>query len=126
MVTGQLAQSYHGIFIDPAESSGLSDAASFGKVLEDIDDLVMGESGVEQGRAGAFAESGFAGATGEHATGLLGSVSEGDAEVAGIALPMIGALGILTTEAAKVFHGNLLQQRGLAISPSHHTKPPRP
>jgi hypothetical protein len=73
-------------------------------VLEDVERLIVGQSGVEQCSAFAFGETDLAGAAGKHAPVLAGTVAEADAEIALTPQAIIGTLGVLTTEEVKVFH----------------------
>lgn len=96
----------HGVFIDADQAAGLPDAAAFLEVRQDPEDLVVGESGVEERRALALGEALLARAAGEHPA-LLGPVAKGDAEVIAATAAVVGALGVLATEAAEVVsHGS--------------------
>jgi hypothetical protein len=89
--------------IDPREPAGLTDAAALLEVLEDGEGLVVGQRGAVQGCALALGEALLAGATGEDAS-LVGAGAKGDTEVALVPLPVVGAVGVLATEAAEVIH----------------------
>src|SRR5579862_974509 len=107
VLAGQEAVADDGVLVDADQAAGLADAAPLGDVVQDGDDLVLRESGVEQGRPLAFGEAGLAGAAGEHAA-LLRAVAEADAEVAPSPLAVVGAVGVLTAEAGQVLtHGGL-------------------
>ena len=47
VLTGQQGQACDGILVDPHQSGGLSNAASLGKMLQDRQDLIVWEFGVE-------------------------------------------------------------------------------
>jgi hypothetical protein len=107
MSADQQAVADDGVFVHADQAAGLADATALGDVVEDGDDLAVGEPGVEQGGAFAFGEAALTGAAGQHAA-LLGAVAEADAEVSQPPLAVVGAVGILTAEAGKVFvHGGL-------------------
>jgi hypothetical protein len=94
----------HGVLSDAGEAAGLSDAAAFLEMGEHVQDLVVGESGVEEGCALAFGEAVLAGAASEHTSLLARPVAKGDAEVIRTALAIGGAVGVLAAEAAEVVH----------------------
>jgi hypothetical protein len=105
--TGQQAVADDGILVHPDESAGLADADALGDMIQDRDDLLFRQSGVEQGRALAFGEARLAGAASEHAA-LLRAVAEADAEVSQSPFAVVRAVGILTAEAGQVLaHGGL-------------------
>jgi len=70
-------------------------------VGEDLENLVIGEAGIEQGRALAFREALLASPAREQAA-LLAAIAEGHAEVPQATLAVVGAVGVLTAEAAQV------------------------
>jgi len=92
-----------GVFIDTGQPSRLSDAAAIVEVLEDGQGLVVGQTGAEQGGAGAFREAVLTGATGEHPP-LVSAVAKGDTQVAVIAQAGVGAFEIGTAEGSEVVH----------------------
>jgi hypothetical protein len=94
----------HGVFIDSSQAGGLPDATAVLQVLEDIEGLLVGESGAKEGGAFAFGKADLAGAAGQHASLLVGTVAETDAKVASAPQAIIGAVGVLATEEVKVFH----------------------
>jgi hypothetical protein len=107
VLAGQEAVADDGVLVDADEATGLADAATLGDVGKDGDDLVLRESGVEQGGALAFGEAFLTGAAGQHAASLR-AVAEADAEVAQSPLAVVGAVGVLTAEAGQVLtHGGL-------------------
>jgi hypothetical protein len=102
---GQPAVAGDGVGGDPAEPSGLADAAPLGDVLQDRLDLLGREPGVEEWGALALGEAGLAGPASEHAARLLGPVVAGDGEVSGPPATEVGAGGIQAAEAREVIHG---------------------
>jgi hypothetical protein len=94
----------HGIFIDSAQACGLADAAAVLEVPEDVQSLLVWQAGAEQGGTFAFGEADLAGAAGEHAALLAGTIAEADAEVALAPQAVIGTVGVLTTKQVKIFH----------------------
>jgi hypothetical protein len=70
-------------------------------VIQDRDDLVVGQFGVEQRRALEFGEAGLAGVAVEQAVLPLGE-AVADREVAGTPLTVPGAVGILVAEVDEV------------------------
>jgi hypothetical protein len=59
--SGDLRQAGDGVAVDVDQASGLSDAAALGEVLEHGAGLLVGQVGMEQGRALALGEAIFAG-----------------------------------------------------------------
>src|SRR5258707_680331 len=109
----QEAVANDGILVHADEPTGLADAAAFGDVVQDTDDLAVRQSGVEQGRALAFGEAGLAGAASQHAA-LLRAVAEAHPEVAQTPFPLVGAVAVLTAEARQgVGHGGHSGRFGL-------------
>jgi hypothetical protein len=107
VVAGPQGVADHGVFIDADQAAGLSDAAALLEVGEDVEDLSVGEAGVEERGALALGEAVLAGAAGEQAALLVRAVAEGDAEVVAAAAAVVGALGVLAAEAAQVVaHGS--------------------
>jgi hypothetical protein len=106
VVAGAAGVADDGVLGDACEAARLSDAAALAEVLEDADDAVIGESGVEQGGALAFGETGLAGAADEQAALLVLAVAEADTEVAFAALAVVSAVRIEAAEAVEVVvHG---------------------
>jgi hypothetical protein len=93
----------HGVLTDADQAAGLADADSFGDVLQDGDDLVFGEAGIEQGCALAFGEAVLAGAAIEQAA-LLPTVAHADGQVAVPAFAIVRASLVLTAEAVQFVH----------------------
>jgi hypothetical protein len=102
---GQFRQAGDGVAVDIEEASGLSDAAALPEVVEDGAGLLLGEVGVEQGRALALGEAGFADLTVEQSDVVVLAVAGADGEISGVPLAVGGAVGILTAEAREVVHG---------------------
>jgi hypothetical protein len=95
-----------GVLIHAGQAAGLTDATAFVEVGEDVKDLVVGESGVEERSALAFRETVLASTASEHAA-FVWAIAEGDAEVVTTAAAVVRALGVLTAEAAQIVgHGN--------------------
>src|SRR5262245_54651612 len=69
--------------------------------LQDGDDRVLGQSGIEQGRAFTFGEACLAGPAVQQAA-LVAAVAHADGEVAVAALAVVGAVGVLAAESAEV------------------------
>ena len=103
VVSGQLGVPDHGVLVDAGQAAGFADADAFGKVPQDVEDLVRRQPRVEEGRALALGEARLAGAAIEQAA-LLGPVTGTDGEVAVAALPVVGAVGILAAEQREVVH----------------------
>jgi hypothetical protein len=78
---GQFRQAGDGIAVDVEEASGLSDAAALAKVVEDGAGLLRGEMGVEQRRALALGEAGFADVAIEQSDVVVLAVAGADGEV---------------------------------------------
>ena len=101
VLAGGFGQADDGVLIDAHQAGRLADATAFLEVTEDIESLVVGQAGAEQGGALALGEAVLAGATGEHAQAVF-AVVEADAEVALTAQAVIGAVGVLATEQFKL------------------------
>jgi hypothetical protein len=113
---GEEGEADHRVFVDAAEAAGLADANALLEVGEDGDGLVLGEAGVEQRGAVAFAEAVLAGATGQTATLLVLAVAEGDAEVAVIAAAKVRAVGVVAAEVLQIVHGASYQKQELTVA----------
>jgi hypothetical protein len=103
---GQFRQAGDGIAVDLDQASGLSDAAALGEVLEHGARLLVGEVGMEQGRALALGEAILAGLAVEQTDVVVLAVAGADGEVSGVASAVGGAIGILAAEACEVVHGS--------------------
>ena len=106
MLSGDVRQADDGVGIDADQASGLSDTAALGEVLEHGEGLLLGEMGVEQGRALALGEAVLAGLAVEQADVVLLAVAAADREVSGVASAVEGAIGVLAAEAREVVHGS--------------------
>jgi hypothetical protein len=104
MLSGEAGQSADGVGIDADQSSGGADAAALVEVLEHGEGLLLGEMGVEQGRALALGEAVFARLAVEQSDVVLLAVAGADGEIAGVAPGVEDALGVLAAEAREVVH----------------------
>jgi hypothetical protein len=91
-----------GILVHADQATGGPGPAPLAEVIQDVEGLRVGQSGLLQDRPLAFGEAGLAGATVDHpdAPGLAAVAAEDEIPVAPAA--GVGALGIL---AAEVFDG---------------------
>jgi hypothetical protein len=105
VLSSQSRQADDGIGVDLDQASGLSDAATLGEVLEDGAGLLVGQMGVEQGRALALGEAVLAGVAVEQADVVCFAIAVANGEVCGVALAEEGTIGILAAEACEVVHG---------------------
>jgi hypothetical protein len=105
MLSSPFRQADDRIGVDVDEASGLSDAAALGEVLEHGAGLLLGQMGLEQGRALALGEAVFAGLAGEQADGIVLAVASTNGEVSGVALAVKRAIGSLACEAREIVHG---------------------
>jgi hypothetical protein len=105
VLSGGAGQSNDGVGLDADEATGLSDAVALGQMVEDGDGRLLGESAAVQGRALALGGAGAAGVAVELAILLGLAVVAADREVAGVALTVKFAVGILAAEAREVVHG---------------------
>jgi hypothetical protein len=99
---GLARQPRHGIAVDADEAFGLADPVALDQVLEDRDDLLLGQAGVEQRGALALGEAGVARSAVEQADMPLLAVAVTDREVAGVALAVERAIRVQTTEAREI------------------------
>ena len=104
MSSGQFGQAGDGVAVDVDPAPGLSDAAALGEVLEHGAGLLLGQVGVEQGRALALGEAVFAGVAVKQSDVVLFAVAGADREIPGMAPTVGGADGVLTAEASEVVH----------------------
>lgn len=102
--TGHLRQAGDRVPVDVDQTSGLSDAAALGEVLEHGAGLLLREVGVEERRALALGEAVFAGLAVEQSDVMVLAVAGADGEVSDVALAVGGAIGFLATEAREVVH----------------------
>jgi|tagenome__1003787_1003787.scaffolds.fasta_scaffold19251337_2 hypothetical protein len=116
VISGDAGQSDDRIAMDPDEPTRLSDAVALAQVVEHGMSLVHGEPAVEQGRALAFGEAGLARVAVEQADVALLTVALADGEISRVTSPVVGAGGILATEAGEVVHGKeSSRQRGWVV-----------
>jgi hypothetical protein len=101
---GLAAEPGDGAAADAGEPSGLADAAAVGHVGQDGPGLVRGQAAVKERGALALGEPGLAGAAVEQPALVL-AVAAADTQVAGAALPVVGASGAQAAEASEVIHG---------------------
>jgi hypothetical protein len=99
VLAGQSAQATDRVAIHFTESPGLAHATPLGDMLQDGFDLLVGEPSPEEDCALAFGEARLAGATPQHAPGLVGAVAAGHGEISRPSFAVVGASGIEATEA---------------------------
>jgi hypothetical protein len=99
VISGDSAQTADRAAIDLAKSSGLSDAAPLGDVVQDRLKRLRREPGVEVRRPLALGKSIFANLAPEHPPLLLGAVATGHGQISGSPLAILGAVGIKAAEA---------------------------
>jgi hypothetical protein len=104
MLSGQAGQADDGIPVDADQASGGPDPAVLGEVVEHGEGLVLGQMGVEQGRALALGEAGSAGLAVEQADLVVLAVAGAGGEVCGVASAVEWALRVLTAEACEIVH----------------------
>jgi hypothetical protein len=105
MLSGDASQSDDGVGIDADESPCGADATALIEVLEYGEGLLVGEMGVEQGRALALGEAVFAGVAVKQSDVALFAVAGADREITGIAPTVDGTDGVLAAKASEVVHG---------------------
>ncbi len=106
MFTGPQAVADHSVLANTDQAASLADATALGNVVQHGDGLVLGEPGIEEGRALAFGEAGLAGLAVEQAA-LVAAVVAADSEVAEVALAEVGAVAVLAAEAFQVVHDGI-------------------
>ena len=104
MLTGDDGQAYDGVFVDTDQACRLSHATTLVQMGEDRDGLILGEFAVEQWGAFAFREAVLAGTAGQHPALLGRAIVEADAQVVEVAVAVVWAVGVLTTELFQVVH----------------------
>jgi hypothetical protein len=107
MLSGGTGQADDGVAMDADEAAGLADAVAFGEVMEDGCGLLVGHAAVEQRGALALGETSLAGVAVEQADVVGLAVAIADGEIAGIALPVQGAVTILAAKARKIIHNQV-------------------
>ncbi len=90
--------------VDTHQPGGLADAAAVGEVLEDRQDLLVRQLGVEQRGALELGGADLAGAAVQQPVAGPAVVAA-DGEVAGAAAAVVGAIGILAAGAVEVVRG---------------------
>ena len=111
MLSGQFRQADDRIGVDVDQASGLANAAALAEVLEHGAGLLLGQVGVEEGRALALGEAVFAGLAVEQADVVVLAVAGADREVSGVASAEEGAIGFLAAEASEIVHGTEAPRR---------------
>jgi hypothetical protein len=111
LLSGAATVADHRVLANTRQPRRLADATAFGEVVQDSDDLLLGEPSVKQGRAFAFGEACLAGATVEE-TALTRPVVAANREVALPAFAEIRAVAVLTAENAEIVHGRSVAGRG--------------
>jgi hypothetical protein len=99
VLTRHLGQSDDRVFAHADQACGLTDATTVGEVPQDVEELVVRQAAVEQGRAFAFGETGLATAAVQQ-TLRLSAVVATDGQIGLAALAVQRARGVLTAEAA--------------------------
>jgi hypothetical protein len=104
MRTGQGDVACDGVLVHADQATGGPGPAALADVIEDIEGLLVGQSGLLQDGAFAFGEAGLAGPAIDHADAscLAAVATEGEIPVA----PLTGvwALGILAAEVTDGMH----------------------
>ena len=121
VVAGPQGVAHDGVFIDARQACGLADAAAILKVLKDGQSLRVVEAAAKESRALALGEAVLAGAAGEHAALPAGAVAEADAEVVAAAEAIIGAVGVLAAEEAKVVHARDPKQCKVTVAEGYRS-----
>ena len=116
MIARKHAVADYRIFVHSDQATGFSHPASFIDVGQNGDDGLFGQRGPKQGRAFAFGATCLAGRTIKHAPRFVGAVAIADAQIAGRAFAVVGALCVLTTEPSQVVHGLPSVAKGFEIS----------
>jgi hypothetical protein len=108
---GEFRQAGDGVAMDIEEASGLSDAAALTEVVEDGAGFLLGQVGVEQGRALTLGEAAFAGLAVKQTDVVVLAVAGADREISGVASAEEGAIGILAAKAREIVHGTEAPRR---------------
>ena len=104
MFAGRQAVADDRVLVDSTQPRRLSDTAGLGKVFQDRDDFLLGQSCVEEGCAFAFGKACLAGFAAEHPVLFVLAVACADGEIAVIAFAVVCAFVVLAAEEAEVFH----------------------
>ena len=98
MGAGQGEVTRDGALVHADEPSGGPGAAALPDVVQDGEDLGVGQSGQLQKGPLAFGELGLAGASGDHTDPLVFTTPAAKGAIPAAPEPGLGALGILATE----------------------------
>jgi hypothetical protein len=99
VLTRHLGQSDDRVFANADQACGLTDTTTVGEVPQDVEELVVGQATVEQRRAFAFGETGFAAAAVQQ-TLRLSAVVATDGQIRLAPLAIQRARGVLAAETA--------------------------
>jgi hypothetical protein len=105
MLSSRTGQADDRVGCDADETTGLSDAVTLGQVVEDGDGRPVGEPTAVQRRPLAFGESGAAAVAVQESELLVLAIAATDREVAGVALSVEAAVGVMAAEPCEVIHG---------------------
>jgi hypothetical protein len=105
VLTGQECQPGDGVFADPHQAGGLSGPAAVVEVLQDSQDFVVGQFGVEEGRPLELGEPRLAGVAVQEAVVILAVVAA-NREVAGAAAAVLRTVGVLAAVEREVVRGH--------------------
>ena len=104
VLPGQQGQSGDGVLVDPDESGRLAGPASLGQMLQDGQDLLVRQVGVEERGAVELGEAVLAGPAVEQAMlGLAEAID--DQQVADISQAVEAALGVAAAEVRQILGG---------------------
>jgi len=119
VIAGEQGQSGDRVLVDPDQPGGLTDAAAVGQMLQDGQDLLMGEPGVEQRGALELGGATLARVAIEQSVEGLAKAAA-DREVAGVTFTESGATWVMAAEASEVVGRHEMSQieRMLRISSS--------
>ena len=99
MLAGQLAQTADCAAIDFAEPTGLANATPFADVVQNRQQFLGREVGIEEWSPLAFGETILTNAASEHPTLFAWAVATGHGQIFGSSFSMFGAVGIEAAEA---------------------------
>jgi hypothetical protein len=125
VLAGQFGQPDDGVFVDTDQSAGLADATVLPEVSQDVEGLLLGEAGIEQGCAFAFGEALLTGSAGEH-TPLGRAVAEAHPQIVKAALAVVGAIRVLAAEKREVVHGHGPKEKSGMLWTNHYAYPTKP
>jgi hypothetical protein len=92
-----------GILVHADQAARLADAAALGNVVQERDDLLIGQTTLEEGSAFSFGEAIFTGFAVEEPAALF-AVMTADGQSSGTSLAIVRAVRVLTAEASQVVH----------------------